>query len=67
MNLIYQLLNLGKALASAKFWSILATGLVLLALWGSINEPTTTGFYFGAMATVLIIAVLVYLLPKLPQ
>ncbi|MHA1424284.1 MAG: hypothetical protein ACTSRQ_13685 [Candidatus Thorarchaeota archaeon] len=68
MSSIFQgLMGLGKALASARLWSVLATGLVLLALWGSFVNPVTTDWYFRVIASILIFALLVYLIPKLPS
>ena len=61
------LLELGKALASARLWSVLAAGLVLLALWGSFVNPASTDWYFRMLASILIIALLVYVIPKLPS
>jgi hypothetical protein len=61
------LLELGKALVSARLWSILATGLVLLALWGSFVNPLSTDWYFRVLASILLFTLLVYLIPKLPS
>jgi hypothetical protein len=66
-SVFHGLLQLGKALASARLWSVLATGLVLLALWGSFIDPMTTTWYFRALASLLIVALLVYMIPKLPS
>lgn len=60
------ILEFGRVLASARLWSILATGLVLLALWGSFVSPDMTEWYFRSLVTVLVIVILIYILPKLP-
>ncbi|MHA1909854.1 MAG: hypothetical protein ACW98Y_21355 [Candidatus Thorarchaeota archaeon] len=66
-SLLHGLFGLGKALASARLWSVLATGLVLLALWGSVVNPVSTDWYFRVLASILILALLVYVIPKLPS
>ncbi|MGY5852490.1 MAG: hypothetical protein RTU92_02870 [Candidatus Thorarchaeota archaeon] len=63
--MIGKLLEFGKALLGSKPARILATGLVLLAMWGAFNDPTTTPWYFSTIAVVFMFLVLAIVIIKI--
>jgi hypothetical protein len=56
--MIGPLLEFGKALLGSRPGRVLVTGLVLLALWGSFNNPATTPWYFSGLILVVMLGIL---------